>query len=158
MNVPRYDYFGNEIRTYSQIRKEYLKDHPKPIPDGHEIYQHEIGVVWVSLFKAYALDFVEGRSQAIKFVTEPDNPVDPNAIAVWGMWVSTRGGHNQAPLGYVPAPMAKFITDKGIVKSVLPRLEYFFRSKTGYVEILYQITGPGGGAEYFRRGSVSANS
>ena len=54
--------------------------------------------------------FLDGRKRRLTLEREPTNPVAPNAIAVFGEWISA-GGTARGRLGYLPAEVAAALAD-----------------------------------------------
>lgn len=62
--------------------------------------------------------FVGGKERQVRLVREPDNPVDPNAIAVYGAWTS-EGGDRSGRLGYLPAAVAAGLVEQERIGATL---------------------------------------
>jgi len=57
--------------------------------------------------------FIRGKDREVYLKEEPDNPVDENAIGVYGIWRGVTGKHD-ALLGYVPSSHLDRFKDRGL--------------------------------------------
>ena len=58
--------------------------------------------------------FAAGENKSLHLVPEPENPVDKNAIAIWGDYSVKGEGEYSVHVGYVPAYLAKNFGDRTI--------------------------------------------
>lgn len=108
-----------------------------PIPKGFQIYAGRLEVAGVRHRRSEALQFANGSGQTLLLEREPENRHDPNAIKVIGLTGAVRHF-----VGYVPKDISEQIVGSGLFQVVQGRLEYIWRSRGGYVKIIFQIIGP----------------
>lgn len=60
-----------------------------------------MSVAGTSFRREAVCSFIRGKDRRVYLKHDPDNPVNPAAVAVWGKWRGATGGHEQL-LGYVP--------------------------------------------------------
>ena len=69
----------------------------------------DIKVAGISLRTEAAARFIAGTFQRLEIEREPDNPVDANALKIFGSWFDSDGKPNHEHLGYVPREIAESV-------------------------------------------------
>ena len=133
----------------TETKRYHLKENP--LPQGHQIYAKRLEPTGLGIEdrKESAVRFARGSHQRLRLEHEPENQVDPNAVRVIGIWRES-GEEHHARLGYVPHQLAGAIAELDILGEVSPRLAKTYVSSGGYVEIMFQITGPKARVEEWR--------
>ena len=143
---------GETMKAYKPIKEYPLP----PIPKGHQIYATCVNPAGIKYYRETAIDFVKGSGQKLLLKHETDNPEDPNAIKIVGVWtkIGFLGGTKEASghIGYIPGDIAAVITEQGVLNEIQPRLRKRYLSERGFVEIELDITGPKTGAKAFKEG------
>jgi hypothetical protein len=86
--------------------------------------------------------FVFGTAQRLELRRIPDHPVDRNAIAVVGSWVS-EGAPHTGRLGYIPATVAAEIATLGSETSIGATIKVMYLpASTGTLGIRLDVWGP----------------
>jgi hypothetical protein len=124
---------GRAERTY------YLAD--QPIPSGYRLFADRLEVVGITHHRTDAEKFIRSKRKWLELHREPENPHDPNAIAVLGCTQGLFGVHRR-PLGHVPRETAKAMLDAKADGIIRPRLLKTYIGDSGFLEILFQIIGP----------------
>ena len=131
---------------YEPVKERFLP----PIPKGHQIYA-DLGAKGLTFYKENVIRFIQGYNQGIKLEREPDNPKDPNAIELIGLWTDQYTDRDYATkIGYVPRQAAAVVAELCIFEEVLPRLRKIYLGRDGYAEVDYQITGPKARTDEFK--------
>lgn len=117
--------------------------HLGEIPKGLQIFEERLEVVGMKYRRDDAISFANGRALSLEFEREPYNRQDPYAIKIIGCHKGSFGIKRQF-IGYVPSEVAALIVEGGYYGRVIPRLLKTYVSKTGFVEILFQVHGPKG--------------
>lgn len=79
---------------------------------------------------ANALSFIRGERRAIVLERQPDNPVDPNAVAVFATWLSG-GNEVSGRLGFLPAEVAATIAAAGARSPIGATLKVMYDAEPG---------------------------
>ena len=121
------------------IKKYHLQE--QEIPEGHHILADRLQIQGVHHRKRACAHFCKGRNQSLSFHPDPSNRSDANAIEIHGHWKGLIF-RKSTMLGFVDRVAAAKIADLGRNASIHPRLLKTYLGSDGFVEILYQITGP----------------
>lgn len=115
--------------------------HTSDYPRDHKILYQRNEIAGLAHYKDAAQKFVRARRQYLEWETEPDNPHDKHAIVIFGC--SKGFFHSRRDkLGYVPATLAAELHARGLVDKAAPRLLKTYMTDSGFVEILFEISGP----------------
>jgi hypothetical protein len=74
--------------------------------------------------------FVDGKQRRVSLVREADNPVDRNAVAVYGEWL-TQDEPRSGRLGYIPAERAAQLAAEHQGSDFGATLEVMYRARPG---------------------------
>lgn len=111
-----------------------------PLPAGYRIFFELAEVQGVQFRRSAAKTLCKAKTPAISWRRDPQNPHDPNAIALFGAW---KGWFREmtAHIGYVDRELASLLAGADL-NVVLPRLHKTYLGEGDYVEITYQVIGP----------------
>jgi hypothetical protein len=112
-----------------------------PIPNDSQIFWGEVEVAGIQHNLAEVAAFINGTDHQIHLHAEPENPHDPNAIAVHG---SIKGlfGRKRKMLGYVPAGIANAIVDEALGSLIQPRLRNLYLGDHDFAVVQFDLLGP----------------
>ncbi len=108
-----------------------------PIPSGYQIYQDRLLVAGLSFKKKDVAKFIASENHTLELRRDPGNSYDKNAIEVIG-----KCDAGAFTLGYVEAPLAKYVVDRSLEDVVKPRLMRTYVGRDDYLEVMYQLIGP----------------
>lgn len=113
------------------------------IPVGMRIWVADEEVAGIQHRLAEARAFAAGRNLELLLEREPSNRHDPNAIKVVGVykgWFFTHRVH----IGYVPADIAKVVTERGDFDQLRPRLKniWWGGKARDYIIVRFDILEP----------------
>ncbi|RVU86302.1 hypothetical protein EOL70_02310 [Leucothrix sargassi] len=112
------------------------------IPKNHRIYEQEFGIEGIQ-YKKDNFHAVNTPGAKLVFALKRDkkNPKDANAISI----IAIKKGFfwdTEKPIGYVPAKIAAYIADTGLIKSLVIRPKRSYVSDDGFIEFSFDILGP----------------
>ena len=77
------------------------------------------------------ISMMYGTEQRVELVRDPSNKHDPNAIKVIGYWIDDEGKQREARIGWVPAHIAKTITESHPAGPMGARINRFYQMIRG---------------------------
>jgi hypothetical protein len=133
--------FGFTERASVYMTKN-LRFYPD-IPEGMSIFFADEEVAGVQHRLSNVRAFASGRHHALRLEREPNNPHDPNAIKVIGIykgWFFTHRVH----IGYVPAEIAEEIAERNLFSQIQPLLKNIWWGGyvRDYIVVRFDILGP----------------
>lgn len=112
----------------------------EPVPAGWQIAETAVSVAGLRYRKVAAREFVRGFDHAVRLEPEPNNPRDPNAIKVIGIYAKRSGGAKQETrVGYVPSEMAATLHDAGLTARVRGQLQNVYEGDNGYLGVRFDL-------------------
>jgi len=109
-----------------------------PIPPDHQVFETELEVAAIHLWKADAIAFGLGLNQSLEFEPEPTNSKDPNALRILGTW-TLRDRSASRMIGYVPRTVAGRIAAGRF--PVVARLKSIWMPDGDYIVVRFDVLG-----------------
>jgi hypothetical protein len=91
------------------------------VPEGMQVWANWEEVKGTKHYLSATAAFAKGKDRDLRLIPEPANRFDPNAIAIFAIYKGWFLRH-QRIIGYVAAPVAAAIAERGDLPALRPRL------------------------------------
>jgi hypothetical protein len=111
------------------------------IPDGYRRYENLFEVPFAKEY-VHNIESLRGSSkESYALEPEPTNSVDPNAMLIVVVRKGFFGSRSEV-LGYLPRGIAKYVSEMGIAKTLIPRPQSLWIGDRGGVSFGMDLLGP----------------
>jgi HIRAN domain len=139
-------FIGGRLRARARTRTPLNEREPEDWRDNPNVVQvnehappgfaaclaWEARVAGISYHERDAESFVLGTAQQLDLVREPSNPVDKNAVSVFGTWTDSTGErYRRKALGHLPREIAAMVAALGPDAEIAAALRIMFTPMEG---------------------------